>query len=142
MGVTSKMCSGDHLLWRVVISSSSGSWIDISALSFCAVLIVSVLSFCVRLRVSTRSFCVASCVCSHCSQGHRLAPAFLYSFLSRFVSVCLCLLVRSVPHRRGNIVEGAFTRIVLCRIVLHLCRFSRITCIAAAASGSPCTVLR
>ena len=116
-------------------------FVSVSDITSCAlfhsvsVLIVFVLSFCVCLRVSTHSFCATSCVCSHCSLRHRLAPASLCSFLSRFVSVCMCLLVHSVSHR-------AFTRIVLCCIVLHLRHFSRITCIAAAASGLSCTVLR
>ena len=59
----------------------------------------------------------------------------LRSFLFCFVSVCVCLLICSVPHR-------AFAHIVLYCIVLHLRHFSHITCIVATTSGSPCTLLR
>ena len=110
------MCGGDHLLWRVVISSSSGSWIDISALSFCAVLIVSVLSFCVCRALSHSVFVLIVVLCLF---RILLAVRYLILFLcslclcSRFVSVCVCLLIHSVPHR-------AYARIVLSSIVLHL----------------------
>ena len=114
MGVTSKMCGGDYLLWRVVISSSSGSWIDISALSFCVVLIVSVLSFCVY-RALSHSVSVLIVVLCLFVLVVRCFILFLCSLClcSRFVSVCVCLLVHSVLHR-------AFARIVLRGIVLHL----------------------